>query len=68
MSLNNGQNNSYQISILAVKGIILVTVGALLGAIGLISQGKEAPDGLIAVASAGMGALSTLLTVRMRGE
>lgn len=54
--------------VFAVKGIIFITIGALAGAIGLISQGKEPPDGVIAIASAGMGALSTLLTVRARGE
>lgn len=52
----------------AVRGIIVITVAALLGAIVLLWKGKEPPDGVIAIASAGMGALSTLLTVRARGE
>lgn len=52
------------VAVLAVKGIILITFGALAGAIALLSQGKDAPDGVIAISSAGMGALSTLLTVR----
>lgn len=54
--------------VLAVKGIVVVTILAILGVIGLISQGKQPPDGVIAVASAGVGALSTLLTVRARGD
>lgn len=54
--------------VFAVKGIILITAGALIGTVALLSQGKEAPDGVIAISSAGMGALSTLLTVRARGD
>ncbi len=49
---------------LAVKGIITITLGALIGAIVLIFHGEQPPDGVVAIASAGMGALSTLLTVR----
>lgn len=56
------------VAVLAVKGIIVITAAALAGTIGLLSQGKQAPDGVIAISSAGMGALSTLLTVRARGE
>lgn len=52
----------------AVRGIIVITAAALVGTIGLLSQGKQAPDGVIAISSAGMGALSTLLTVRARGD
>lgn len=52
------------VAVLAVKGIIVITFGALAGTIALLSQGKDAPDGVIAISSAGMGALSTLLTVR----
>lgn len=55
--------------VLAVKGIIITTVLALLGAVGLILDGGTPPDGVIAIASAGIGSLSTLLTVRgVRGE
>lgn len=54
--------------VFAVKGIIIITFSALAGTIALLSQGKSAPDGVIAISSAGMGALSTLLTVRARGE
>lgn len=57
-----------QVVVLAVRGIILTTSIALAGTIGLISQGKSPPDGVIAVASAGVGALSTLLTVQARGS
>lgn len=57
-----------QVVDLAVRGIILTTTVALAGTIGLISQGKNPPDGVIAVASAGVGALSTLLTVQARGS
>lgn len=54
--------------VFAVKGIIGITIAALIGAIVLLWKGKEPPDGVIAIASAGMGALSTLLTVRARGD
>ena len=54
--------------VIAVKGIILVTLLALLGAVGLILDGGTPPDGVIAIASAGIGSLSTLLTVRSRGD
>lgn len=54
--------------VIAVKGIIIVTVLALLGAVGLILDGGTPPDGVIAIASAGVGSLSTLLTVRGLGE
>lgn len=56
-----------QVVVLAVKGVIMTTALALGGTIGLIAQGKNPPDGVIAVASAGVGALSTLLTVQARG-
>lgn len=52
------------VAVIAVKGIILITTGALVGTIVLLFRGVSAPDGVIAIASAGMGALSTLLTVR----
>lgn len=52
------------VAVIAVKGIILITGGALVGTIVLLFRGVSAPDGVIAIASAGMGALSTLLTVR----
>ena len=54
--------------VIAVKGIILTTVLALLGAVGLILDGGTPPDGVIAIASAGIGSLSTLLTVRGMGD
>lgn len=57
-----------QVVDLAVRGIIILTAIALAGTIGLISQGKNPPDGLIGVAGAGIGALSTLLTVQARGS
>lgn len=54
--------------VLAVRGIIILTGFALAGTVGLIGQGKNPPDGLIGVAGAGVGSLSTLLTVRARGD
>lgn len=54
--------------VIAVKGIIVLTTGALAGIVGLLAQGRDAPDGLVGLASAGMGALATLLTVRGRRE
>lgn len=57
------------VTLVAVRGIIIITVLALLGAIGLILDGGQPPDGVVAIASAGIGSLSTLLTVRgTRGE
>lgn len=50
--------------VIAVRGIIVITILALVGAVVLIFKGQNPPDGVIALASAGMGALSTLLTVR----
>lgn len=52
------------VAVLAVKGIIAITFLALGGTIGLLAQGKNAPDGVIAVVGSGIGSLSTLLTVR----
>lgn len=56
------------VAVLAVRGIIVITFAALAGTVALLTQGVAAPDGVIAIASAGMGALSTLLTVRARSE
>lgn len=54
--------------VIAVKGIILVTVLALIGAVVLIFRGQQPPDGVIAIASSGVGSLATLLTVRGMGD
>lgn len=48
-------------------GLIIVAIIATLGGIGLIAANKTLPDGLIALGSASVGALSTLL-VAPRGD
>lgn len=45
----------------AVVGLIVTAVLALLGVIYLTDGGKEVPEGVIAIGSACVGALSTLL-------
>lgn len=45
----------------AVLGLIVSAVLALLGVIYLTDGGKEVPEGVIAIGSACVGALSTLL-------
>lgn len=52
----------------AVNGIIMITGIALVGAIALLAQDKSPPDGIIAIASGGSGALATMLTVRGLGD
>ena len=46
---------------LAVVGLILATVFALAGTVFLIWSGRTAPDGVVAIGSAGVGALATML-------
>lgn len=51
----------YVVLRLAVVGLIIATVAALLGTIFLIWNGRQAPDGVVAIGSAGVGALATML-------
>lgn len=51
----------YLVLRLAVIGLIIATAIALLGTIVLVWQGKAAPDGVVAIGSAGVGALATML-------
>lgn len=54
---------------LAVVGLIIAGSATVACVTFLIAQGKEAPDGLIAIASAAIGALATLMTTsRGAGE
>lgn len=57
---------SAQIRRTAVMGIILIAVVAILGDVFLLSTGHAPPAGLIAIGSAGVGALATLLAVRSK--
>jgi hypothetical protein len=49
---------------LAVLGLILSGVATVMAVTFLIAQGSAAPDGLIAIASASVGALATLMTTQ----
>lgn len=49
---------------IAVVGLIIAGSTTVACVTFLIAQGKEAPDGLIAIASAAIGALATLMTTR----
>ena len=51
----------YVVLRLAVVGLILATAIALFGTIFLIWSGRTAPDGVVAIGSAGVGALATML-------
>lgn len=51
----------YVVLRLAVVGLIVATVFALAGTILLSWYGKAAPDGVVAIGSAGVGALATML-------
>lgn len=50
----------------AVVGIIMIAVIAILGDVLLLWNNHSPPAGLIAIGSAGVGALATLLAVRSR--
>lgn len=45
----------------AVYGLIVANVIALVGVLVLVGIGKEAPEGIIAIGSASVGALATML-------
>lgn len=51
----------YVVLRLAVVGLIIATVFALVGTVLLSWYGKAAPDGVVAIGSAGVGALATML-------
>lgn len=51
----------YVVLRLAVVGLIVATALALIGTVFLIWDGKSAPDGVVAIGSAGVGALATML-------
>jgi uncharacterized integral membrane protein len=54
-------SQDYVVLRLAVVGLIIATVFALAGTVLLSWYGKAAPDGVVAIGSAGVGALATML-------
>lgn len=54
-------SQDYVVLRMAVIGLILAISIALFGTIVLIWNGKNAPDGVVAIGSAGVGALATML-------
>lgn len=54
-------SQDYVVLRLAVVGLIIATVFALVGTVLLSWFGKAAPDGVVAIGSAGVGALATML-------
>lgn len=54
-------SQDYVVLRLAVIGLIIATVFALAGTVLLSWYGKAAPDGVVAIGSAGVGALATML-------
>lgn len=55
------ENQEWKALELAVKSVALITLATVVGAIYLIGVGKEIPQGLIALGSAGVGGLATML-------
>lgn len=53
--------SDYTILRLAVLGLIVATVIALIGGVFLLSTGRAVPDGIIAIGSSSVGALATML-------
>lgn len=51
----------YVVLRLAVVGLIIAIAVALIGTIFLVWNEKAAPDGVVAIGSAGVGALATML-------
>lgn len=51
----------YVVLRMAVIGLILATIVALIGTVVLTWFDKSAPDGIVAIGSAGVGALATML-------
>lgn len=54
-------SQDYVVLRLAVIGLIIATVFALAGTVVLTWFDKSAPDGIVAIGSAGVGALATML-------
>lgn len=54
-------SQDYVVLRLAVIGLMVAILICLLGAIVLAWQGKDLPDGLVAIGSASVGALATML-------
>lgn len=54
-------SQDYVVLRIAVVGLIIAIVFALVGTIVLIWNGRNAPDGVVAIGSAGVGALATML-------
>lgn len=53
---------------LAIKGVVGLTALTISGAVILLMAGHTAPDGLVAVAAGGVGALATLLSQVIRSK
>lgn len=51
---------------LAVKSIACITLATVLGSILLIATGKPVPEGIIALGSAGVGGLATMLNAGIK--
>lgn len=51
----------YVVLRIAVIGLIMASIVALIGSIVLVWNEKAVPDGVIAIGSAGVGALATML-------
>lgn len=51
----------YVVLRMAVIGLIIATIVALIGTVVLTWFDKSAPDGVVAIGSAGVGALATML-------
>lgn len=51
---------------LAIKGVVSLTALSVVGSVALLMMGKTAPDGLVAVAAGGVGALATMLSSVIR--
>lgn len=54
-------SQDYVVLRLAVAGLILATLVSLVGVVALAAYGKELPDGIVAIGSASVGALATML-------
>lgn len=55
---------SWHVLQLAVFGLIVVATSVVVGTVILVSLSQTVPDGIIALGSAAVGALATLMTTR----
>lgn len=55
------QHTDFIVLRLAVSGLILALLGAIVGVVVLTYANKDIPEGVIAIASAAVGALATML-------